>query len=72
MVSDVTDGRVYHGRIWSILIGLIFDISGHFQAAIVAMLAIVMLMIGVQLSMKLGKNVMRYPIKDQYTAAFIS
>ncbi len=36
------------------LIGLIFDISGHFQAAIFAMLAIVMLMIGVQLSMKLG------------------
>ena len=36
------------------LIGLIFDVSGHFQAAIFAMLAIVMLMIGVQLSMKLG------------------
>ncbi|BDC58174.1 MFS transporter [Bacillus altitudinis] len=48
-------GGYIMGGFGPFLIGLIFDISGHFQAAIVAMLAIVMLMIGVQLSMKLGK-----------------
>ena len=37
-------------------IGLVFDLSGHFYASIVAMLVIVMLMIGVQLSMNLGKK----------------
>ncbi|MGD6976225.1 CynX/NimT family MFS transporter [Bacillus altitudinis] len=47
-------GGYIMGGFGPFLIGLIFDISGHFQAAIVAMLAIVMLMIGVQLSMKLG------------------
>ncbi|WP_342474104.1 MFS transporter [Bacillus sp. FSL W8-1141] len=47
-------GGYVMGGFGPFLIGLIFDISGHFQAAIVAMLAIVMLMIGVQLSMKLG------------------
>ncbi|AMB91732.1 MFS transporter [Bacillus altitudinis] len=49
-------GGYIMGGFGPFLIGLIFDISGHFQAAIVAMLAIVMLMIGVQLSMKLGKK----------------
>ncbi|WP_072367673.1 CynX/NimT family MFS transporter [Bacillus altitudinis] len=49
-------GGYVMGGFGPFLIGLIFDISGHFQAAIVAMLAIVMLMIGVQLSMKLGKK----------------
>ena len=47
-------GGYIMGGFGPFLIGLIFDISGHFQAAIVAMLAIVVLMIGVQLSMKLG------------------
>ena len=47
-------GGYIMGGFGPFLIGLIFDISGHFQAAIFAMLAIVMLMIGVQLSMKLG------------------
>ncbi|RUK46717.1 MFS transporter [Bacillus safensis] len=37
-------------------IGLVFDLSGHFYASIVAMVVIVMLMIGVQLSMNLGKK----------------
>lgn len=37
-------------------IGLVFDLSGHFYASIVAMLVIVSLMIGVQLSMKLGRK----------------
>ncbi|MDI4571894.1 CynX/NimT family MFS transporter [Bacillus altitudinis] len=49
-------GGYIMGGFGPFLIGLIFDISGHFQAAIVAMLAIVVLMIGVQLSMKLGKK----------------
>ncbi|MFB6765868.1 MFS transporter [Bacillus altitudinis] len=49
-------GGYIMGGFGPFLIGLIFDISGHFQAAIVAMLAIVMLMIGMQLSMKLGKK----------------
>ncbi|MDH6596520.1 CynX/NimT family MFS transporter [Bacillus aerius] len=49
-------GGYIMGGFGPFLIGLIFDISGHFQAAIFAMLAIVMLMIGVQLSMKLGKK----------------
>ncbi|MFP3751790.1 MFS transporter [Bacillus altitudinis] len=49
-------GGYIMGGFGPFLIGLIFDISGHFQAAIVAMLAVVMLMIGVQLSMKLGKK----------------
>ncbi|MBU4619233.1 MFS transporter [Bacillus sp. GG161] len=49
-------GGYIMGGFGPFLIGLIFDISGHFQAAIVAMLVIVMLMIGVQLSMKLGKK----------------
>lgn len=49
-------GGYIMGGFGPFLIGLIFDISGHFQAAIVAMLAIVMLMIGVQLSMKLGEK----------------
>lgn len=54
-------GGYIMGGFGPFLIGLIFDISGHFQAAIVAMLAIVMLMIGVQLSMKLGENVKKDP-----------
>lgn len=44
------------GAFGPLFIGWIFDISGHFNASIIAMLVIVMLMIGVQLSMTLEKK----------------
>lgn len=49
-------GGYIMGGFGPFFIGLIFDLSGHFYASIVAMVVIVMLMIGVQLSMKLGKK----------------
>ncbi|MFX0111547.1 CynX/NimT family MFS transporter [Bacillus pumilus] len=49
-------GGYIMGGFGPFFIGLVFDLSGHFYASIVAMLVIVMLMIGVQLSMNLGKK----------------
>ncbi|WP_458110253.1 MFS transporter [Bacillus zhangzhouensis] len=49
-------GGYIMGGFGPFFIGLVFDLSGHFHASIVAMLVIVMLMIGVQLSMNLGKQ----------------
>ncbi|MCK6161966.1 MFS transporter [Bacillus sp. NMCC4] len=49
-------GGYIMGGFGPFFIGLVFDLSGHFQASIVAMLVIVSLMIGVQLSMKLGRK----------------
>lgn len=49
-------GGYIMGGFGPFIIGLVFDLSGHFYASIVAMLVIVMLMISVQLSMNLGKK----------------
>ncbi|AZS15459.1 CynX/NimT family MFS transporter [Paenibacillus lutimineralis] len=49
------------GAFGPLFIGWIFDISGHFNASIIAMLVIVMLMIGVQLSMTLEKKATEGP-----------
>ncbi|MDM5319544.1 MFS transporter [Bacillus altitudinis] len=49
-------GGYIMGGFGPFFIGLVFDLSGHFQASIIAMLVIVLLMIGVQLSMKLGRK----------------
>ncbi|WP_128102010.1 CynX/NimT family MFS transporter [Paenibacillus sp. DCT19] len=44
------------GAFGPLFIGWMFDLTGQFNASIIAMLVIVMLMIGVQLSMALGKK----------------
>ncbi len=49
-------GGYIMGGFGPFFIGLVFDLSGHFQASIIAMLVIVSLMIAVQLSMKLGRK----------------
>lgn len=45
------------GAFGPLFIGWMFDLTDQFNASIIAMLVIVMLMIGVQLSMTLGKKV---------------
>lgn len=49
-------GGYIMGAFGPLVIGWIFDLSGHFNASIIAMLVIVLLMIGLQLSMTIGKK----------------
>ncbi|WP_340022041.1 MFS transporter [Paenibacillus sp. FSL K6-1096] len=51
------------GAFGPLIIGWIFDLSGHYNASIIAMLVIVLLMIGVQLSMNLGTRATKEPDK---------
>lgn len=44
------------GAFGPLVIGWIFDLSGHFNASIIAMLVIVVLMISVQLSISMGRK----------------
>jgi len=48
-------GGYIMGAFGPLFIGWIYDLSGNFNASIIAMLMIVMLMIGIQMSMTLGK-----------------
>jgi CP family cyanate transporter-like MFS transporter len=51
------------GAFGPLIIGGIFDLSGHFNASIIAMLVIVVLMISVQLSMSMGSKTVETPHK---------
>jgi len=49
-------GGYIMGAFGPLVLGWIFDLSGHFTAPVIAMLVIVLLMIGLQLSMTIGKK----------------
>lgn len=49
-------GGYIMGALGPLFIGWVFDLSGNFNASIIAMIVIVILMIGVQMSMKLEKK----------------
>ncbi|WP_145414237.1 CynX/NimT family MFS transporter [Paenibacillus xylanexedens] len=54
-------GGYIMGAFGPLIIGWIFDLSGHFYGSIMAMLVIVLLMISVQLSMNMGRKAVETP-----------